>query len=128
MPRGGLDWAHQPSPYKEFPVALKHAPLEAPEQKGQDDEHEHHGDRGEQEPSRRVQKMLGMIHLFRVSFVIVDLRLELFRAHGLQQGPLMFAADFGAGQSELANGRERVPAHPRAAAAPGVAAGRPANG
>ena len=23
MPRGGLDWAHQPSPYKEFPYLLK---------------------------------------------------------------------------------------------------------
>ena len=34
MPRGGLDWAHQPSPYKEFPVALKHVPLHPPEQKG----------------------------------------------------------------------------------------------
>jgi SagB-type dehydrogenase family enzyme len=24
MPRGGLNWAHQPSPYKEFPYPLKH--------------------------------------------------------------------------------------------------------
>jgi SagB-type dehydrogenase family enzyme len=24
MPRGGLNWAHQPSPYKEFPNRLKH--------------------------------------------------------------------------------------------------------
>jgi hypothetical protein len=34
MPRGGLDWAHQPSPYKEFPYALKHFPIRPPEQKG----------------------------------------------------------------------------------------------
>lgn len=34
MLRGGLDWAHQPSPYKEFPAALKHVPLNPPEQKG----------------------------------------------------------------------------------------------
>ena len=34
MPRGGLDWAHQPSPYKEFSAALKHIPLNPPEQKG----------------------------------------------------------------------------------------------
>ena len=33
MPQGGLDWAHQPSPYKEFPSALKHIPLHAPEHK-----------------------------------------------------------------------------------------------
>jgi SagB-type dehydrogenase family enzyme len=34
MPRGGLDWAHQPSPYKEFPYALKHFPLPPIDQKG----------------------------------------------------------------------------------------------
>ena len=34
MPRGGLDWARQPSPYKEFSAALKHVPLNPPEQKG----------------------------------------------------------------------------------------------
>jgi SagB-type dehydrogenase family enzyme len=34
MPRGGLDWAHQPSPYKEFPYALRHFPLRPPDQKG----------------------------------------------------------------------------------------------
>ena len=33
MPRGGLDWAHQPSPYKEFTYALKHFPIHPPEQK-----------------------------------------------------------------------------------------------
>ncbi len=33
MPRGGLDWAHQPSSYKEFPTALKHVPLHPPEQR-----------------------------------------------------------------------------------------------
>jgi SagB-type dehydrogenase family enzyme len=32
--RGGLDWAHQPSPYKEFPYALKHFPIRPPDQKG----------------------------------------------------------------------------------------------
>ncbi len=31
---GGLDWAHQPSPYKEFPYALKHFPLRPPYLKG----------------------------------------------------------------------------------------------
>jgi len=34
MPRGDLDWAHQPSPYKEFPAALKHFPLSPAEHKG----------------------------------------------------------------------------------------------
>ena len=34
MPRGGLDWAHQPSPYKEFSPALKHVSINPPEQKG----------------------------------------------------------------------------------------------
>jgi SagB-type dehydrogenase family enzyme len=34
MPRGGLDWAHQPSPYKEFPYALKHFPIRPLDQKG----------------------------------------------------------------------------------------------
>jgi len=34
MPRDGLDWAHQPPPYKEFPYALKHFPLRPPDQKG----------------------------------------------------------------------------------------------
>ena len=34
MPRGMLDWGRQPSPYKEFPAALKHIPLQPPEQKG----------------------------------------------------------------------------------------------
>jgi SagB-type dehydrogenase family enzyme len=34
MPRGGLDWAHQPSPYKESPAALKHVSINPPEQKG----------------------------------------------------------------------------------------------
>jgi SagB-type dehydrogenase family enzyme len=34
MPRGGLDWARQPSLYKEFPYALKHFPLRPPDQKG----------------------------------------------------------------------------------------------
>jgi SagB-type dehydrogenase family enzyme len=34
MPRGGLDWAHQPSPHKEFPAVLKHIPLSPPEHKG----------------------------------------------------------------------------------------------
>jgi SagB-type dehydrogenase family enzyme len=34
MPWGGLDWAHQPSPYKEFPYALKHFPLRPLEQMG----------------------------------------------------------------------------------------------
>ena len=32
MPRGGLDWARQPSPYKEFPYALKHFPIRLPDQ------------------------------------------------------------------------------------------------
>jgi len=33
MPRGGLDWAHQPPLYKEVPYALKHFPIRPPEQK-----------------------------------------------------------------------------------------------
>jgi SagB-type dehydrogenase family enzyme len=32
--QGGLDWAHQPSPYKRFPYALKHFPLKPPDSKG----------------------------------------------------------------------------------------------
>jgi SagB-type dehydrogenase family enzyme len=34
MPRGGLDWAHQPSPYKEFPYPLKYFPIRSPDQVG----------------------------------------------------------------------------------------------
>jgi SagB-type dehydrogenase family enzyme len=34
MPRGGLDWAHQPSPYKEFPHLLKHFPIQPGNQQG----------------------------------------------------------------------------------------------
>jgi len=34
MPRGGLNRARQPSPYKEFPYALKHFPIRTPDQKG----------------------------------------------------------------------------------------------
>lgn len=34
MPRGGLDWTHQPSPYKEFPYLLKHFPIRSPGQTG----------------------------------------------------------------------------------------------
>jgi SagB-type dehydrogenase family enzyme len=34
MPRGGLDWAHQPPPYKEFTYALRHFSIRPPEQKG----------------------------------------------------------------------------------------------
>ena len=34
IPRGSLDWARQPSPYKEFPYALKHFPIRSPDQKG----------------------------------------------------------------------------------------------
>jgi hypothetical protein len=34
MPRGGLDWGRQPSPYKEFPATLKHVSLNPPEQEG----------------------------------------------------------------------------------------------
>jgi SagB-type dehydrogenase family enzyme len=34
MPRGGLDWGHQPSPYKEFPYALKLFPIRPPDQRG----------------------------------------------------------------------------------------------
>jgi SagB-type dehydrogenase family enzyme len=34
MPQGALDWAHQPSPYKEFPYALKQFPIRPLGQKG----------------------------------------------------------------------------------------------
>lgn len=34
MPRGGLDWARQPSPFKEFPASLKRISLLPPEKKG----------------------------------------------------------------------------------------------
>jgi len=34
MPRGGLDWAHQPSPYKEFPDLTKHFQIRPPDQQG----------------------------------------------------------------------------------------------
>ena len=34
MPRGGLNWARQPSPYKEFPHALRHFPIRPPDQEG----------------------------------------------------------------------------------------------
>ena len=34
MPRGGLDWAHQPSPYKEFPDLLKHFQIRPLDQHG----------------------------------------------------------------------------------------------
>ena len=34
MPRGGLDWAHQPSPYKEFSDAIKYFPIRPIDQKG----------------------------------------------------------------------------------------------
>jgi SagB-type dehydrogenase family enzyme len=34
MLEGGLDWGHQPSPYKEFPYALKHFPLSPPNPTG----------------------------------------------------------------------------------------------
>ncbi len=34
VPRGGLDWEHQPSPYKEFTHALKHFPIRPLDQKG----------------------------------------------------------------------------------------------
>jgi len=34
MPRGGLDWARQPSPFKEFPASLRRIFLPSPEQKG----------------------------------------------------------------------------------------------
>ena len=33
MPRGGLDWAHQPSPYKEFHNAIKYFPIGPIDQK-----------------------------------------------------------------------------------------------
>ena len=34
MPRGGLNWSRQPSPYKEFPYALKQIPIRLPDPKG----------------------------------------------------------------------------------------------
>ena len=34
MPCGGLDWAHQPSPYKEFSDAIKYFPIRPIDQKG----------------------------------------------------------------------------------------------
>ena len=34
MPRGGLDWARQPRPYKEFAQALKHFPIPPVDPKG----------------------------------------------------------------------------------------------
>ena len=34
MPQGGLDWAHQPFPYKEFPYVLKHFPIRLSDQTG----------------------------------------------------------------------------------------------
>jgi SagB-type dehydrogenase family enzyme len=34
IPQEGLDWAHQPPPYKGFPYALKHFPIRSPEKKG----------------------------------------------------------------------------------------------
>ncbi len=34
MPRGGLDWARQPSPYKEFTYPLKHFQIRPPDQHG----------------------------------------------------------------------------------------------
>jgi len=34
MPRGGLNWSHQPSPYKEFPYALKQIPIRLSDPKG----------------------------------------------------------------------------------------------
>ncbi len=34
MPQGGLDWVHQPPPYKESPAGLKSIPLHPPEQRG----------------------------------------------------------------------------------------------
>ncbi len=34
MPRGGLDWAHQPSPYKEFPYPLKQFQIRPLDQQG----------------------------------------------------------------------------------------------
>ena len=34
MPRGGLNWSHQPSPYKECPYGLKQIPIRPPDQKG----------------------------------------------------------------------------------------------
>jgi SagB-type dehydrogenase family enzyme len=34
MPRGGLNWGQQPAPYKEFTDALKHFPIEPPDQQG----------------------------------------------------------------------------------------------
>jgi len=34
MPRGGLDWGRQPSPYKKFPYPLKQIPIYPPDQQG----------------------------------------------------------------------------------------------
>ena len=34
MPRGGLDWAHQPPPYKEFAYSLRHFPIPPLDRKG----------------------------------------------------------------------------------------------
>ena len=34
MQGGRLDWAHQPSPYKEFPYPLQRLPIQPPVQKG----------------------------------------------------------------------------------------------
>jgi SagB-type dehydrogenase family enzyme len=34
VPRGGLDWTHQPRPYKEFAHTLKHFPIRPLDQKG----------------------------------------------------------------------------------------------
>jgi len=34
MQGGGLDWAHQPSPYKEFPLSLKRFPIQTPFKSG----------------------------------------------------------------------------------------------
>jgi len=34
MPRGGLDWANQPLPYKEFTYPLKHFQIRPPDQRG----------------------------------------------------------------------------------------------
>jgi len=34
VPQGGLDWAHQPSPYKQFTHVLNHFPIRPPYQKG----------------------------------------------------------------------------------------------
>jgi SagB-type dehydrogenase family enzyme len=34
VPRGGLDWAHQPPPYKKFPLVLNRFPIRPVDQKG----------------------------------------------------------------------------------------------